>query len=65
MQTDYQRDYEKAFRWRDAWTRLAARKDRGRLQSRQEAIERRAKLANGRIANLMHRFDSETRCANN
>jgi hypothetical protein len=49
--------YELDYKWRKAWTKLACKHELGRLQSRQEKIERRARIANNRIAALMHQFD--------
>lgn len=48
--------YEIDDKWREAWTKLACKYETGRLQSRQEKIERRARIANNRIAALMHQF---------
>jgi hypothetical protein len=47
-------------KWRSAWTKLACKHEPGRLQSKQEKIERRARIANNRIAALMHQFDKLT-----
>lgn len=50
--------YEIDSKWREAWCALANKFERNRLQSRQEAIERKATLANNRIRVLMLRFDA-------
>jgi hypothetical protein len=60
-ETEIIADYEKAFTWRDLWNRLSNRKpksERGRLQSRHDRIERRAMIANNRIAYLMREIDA-------
>jgi len=56
LQEFFEAEYERLYRWREQWTRLAStlhRSERGRLQSRQEAIERRAAIANNRIGALL------------
>jgi len=51
--------YEIDFRWRAAWGIFAHKKEScGRLQSKQEYIERRAKIADTRIAALMIQYDA-------
>lgn len=50
--------YEIDCKWRAAWVAMANKFEKGRLQSRQEAIERKAALANSRIFVLMKRFDA-------
>lgn len=50
-------EYERLYAWRARWGALASRREPGRLQSRQERIERRALLCNLKIAKLMHAFD--------
>lgn len=50
-------EYERLSAWRARWTALASKREPGRLQSRQERIERRALVCNLRIANVMHAFD--------
>lgn len=53
--------YELDFKWRCAWNTLAHITELGkkvRLQSKQEYIERRAQIANERIAKLMRDFDN-------
>ena len=45
------------FKWRQAWTKLSCLPEPGRLQVKQEKIERKALHANYRIANLMRQFD--------
>lgn len=59
---EYQAEYERLFSWRAAWTALAAKLEPGRLQVRQEAIERRARIADNKIRRLMLAFDRE-QCA--
>ena len=55
---EFQQEYERLFKWRELWTRLANTFRKGpRLQSRQEAIERRASLANNLIGRLMREYD--------
>lgn len=53
--------YELDFRWRETWIRLSTHRGRARArlrtQRQQEAIERKARLANNRIRVLMRRFD--------
>jgi hypothetical protein len=57
---DYLREYDRLFAWRALWTRFANTFRSGsRLQTRQEAIERRASIANGRVARLMQAYDTE------
>lgn len=58
---EYQSEYERLFRWRARWTNLSNKQEPGRLQSRQDAIERRAAIANNRIGALIHRYDAQTR----
>lgn len=56
---EYQLEYERLFKWRELWMRLSSKKEPGRLQVRQEAIERRASIANDRIGTLMRMFDDQ------
>jgi len=57
----YRQRYEIDFSWRKAWNDLAnnikRRRSKYPLQKQQEYIEYRARLANSRIAKLMHKFD--------
>ncbi len=54
-------EYERLFRWRDAWNRLANDRVRmrrlGALQRTQDKVEERAARCNRRIAVLMREFD--------
>lgn len=52
------KEYEQGHRWRAAWQKLASRTEPNRLQSRQERIEHRAILANGRVARAMRAMDA-------
>lgn len=45
--------YQVDFKWRSAWIRLANKREPGRLQSRQDRIDERAKIANLRIRRLL------------
>lgn len=56
---EYQQEYERLYRWRERWNRLSNKHEPGRLQSRQEAIERRGAIANNRILALMRAYDAE------
>src|SRR5215217_84599 len=56
---EYEQEYDRLFKWRERWTRLASRPEPDRLQTRQEAIERRAAIADGRIRALMSAYDRE------
>ena len=47
------------FKWRDAWVALAYNHEPGRLQTKQEAIERRAGLANIRIKKSIQLFEGK------
>lgn len=51
-------EYNRLYAWRSAWQALASSKEPGRLQTRQERIERRAKASNARIARLMRDYDA-------
>ena len=46
-------EYERLFAWRARWAALASKREMGRLQSRQERIERRAVRCNAQIKALM------------
>lgn len=50
-------EYERLYAWRTRWTALAKKTEPGRLQSRQERIDRRALICNLKIAKAMHAFD--------
>lgn len=50
-------EYERLATWRARWVALASKREPGRLQSRQERIERRALVCNLKIAKVMHAFD--------
>lgn len=50
-------EYERLYAWRAAWTALSCKKEPGRLQSRQERIERRAVACNHKIRALMQSYD--------
>lgn len=50
-------EYERLAAWRARWVALASKRELGRLQSRQERIERRALVCNLKIAKVMHAFD--------
>lgn len=51
--------YDIDFKWRAAWIKLSNKREAGgRLQVKQEAIERKAVLANNRIGALMRKFDA-------
>jgi hypothetical protein len=56
---EYEQEYDRLFKWRERWTRLAHKHEAGRLQTRQEAIERRALIADNRIRALMRAYDKE------
>lgn len=56
---EYQDEYDRLFKWRERWTRLANKHTPGRLQTQQEFIERRAWVANNKIHALMLAFDQE------
>lgn len=51
-------EYERLHAWRERWAALASKLEPGRLQSRQERIERRALHCNGQIKALMRRYDA-------
>lgn len=53
---DEQAEYERLFAWRERWQRLALKDKTGRLQSRQERIERRVIQCNSQIQALMRRY---------
>lgn len=55
---DERAEYERLAAWRARWGALASKREMGRLQSRQERIERRALVCNLKIAKLMHAFDA-------
>jgi hypothetical protein len=50
-------EYERLAAWRARWVALASKREPGRLQSRQERIERRALVCNLKITKVMHSFD--------
>lgn len=50
-------EYDRLSAWRARWAALASKREPGRLQSRQERIERRALVCNLQIAKVMHAFD--------
>ena len=56
-QAEYEAEYDRLFGWRARWMRLSSTLHKGerggRLQTRQEAIERRAGIANYRIGALL------------
>jgi hypothetical protein len=52
-----QAEYDRLYAWRARWGALASEREPGRLQSRQERIERRALACNAQIKALMRRFD--------
>lgn len=56
---EYQQEYVRLANWRELWLRLSNKPEHGRLQTRQEAIERRAWIANNRIGQLMQSFDRQ------
>lgn len=56
---EYYAEYERLNEWRRRWAVLANKREPGRLQRRQEAIERRHGIANDRIGALMRAFDDE------
>lgn len=58
---DEQAEYERLFAWRERWWRLASKREPGRLQSRQERIERRADRCNQQILELMRRYDARVK----
>lgn len=58
---EYQREYERLLRWREVWCRFSSKMERGRLEVRQEAIERKARIANQNIGRLVNQFDREQR----
>ena len=51
-------EYERLHTWRTRWGALASKRGPGRLQSRQERIERKALRCNGQIKALMRRYDA-------
>lgn len=58
---EYQTEYERLFQWRERWIGLSSKREPGRLQTRQEAIERRASIANNRIGALIQKYDAAQR----
>ena len=50
--------YEVDCKWRDLWVCLLNKPNSNRLESRQDAIERKAVIANNRITSLMLLFDA-------
>ncbi len=69
---DFEREYERLAKWRELWTRLANRNNRSdshnskrsanavflaSLQTRDEAVQRRAWLVNCKIGALMREYD--------
>ena len=53
-----QHEYDQGCRWRAAWLALAKTPEPNRLQAKQERIERRAVLANGRVGRAMRAADT-------
>jgi len=53
LQEFFEAEYDRLYKWRERWTTLANKREPGRLQSRQEAIERRASIANNKIGALL------------
>ncbi|ART61474.1 hypothetical protein CBP36_21135 (plasmid) [Acidovorax carolinensis] len=51
-------EYERLYAWRARWAALASMREPGRLQSRQERIERRAVRCNAQIKALMRHYDA-------
>ena len=51
-------EYERLYAWRARWAALASKREPGRLQSRQERIERRASNCNRQIKALMRLYDA-------
>ena len=49
--------YENACKWREEWLTIANNQEYGRLQFKQDKIERRISIASNRISNLMKEFD--------
>lgn len=54
---EYRVEYERLYAWREWWMRLSNKHEPGRLQSRQDAIERRADIVNRRIGALIPQFN--------
>jgi len=50
-------EYERLVAWRARWSALSSKREPGRLQSRQERIDRRSLVCNLKIAKAMHAFD--------
>lgn len=50
-------EYQRLDAWRSRWQHLARKAEPGRLQSRQERIERRASISSHQILQLMRSFD--------
>lgn len=59
---EFEADYHRAAKWRARWAKLAdtlsmkEKENGGRLQSKQEHIERRARLADIRCGNAIRDF---------
>lgn len=58
-------EYRRLDAWRTRWQLLSRKFEPGRLQSRQERIERRAQTCNHQIRLLMRSFDIRTGNTNN
>lgn len=52
-------EYEQGNRWRAAWLALANKREPNRLQAKQDRIEHRAFLANGRVGRAMRARDAQ------
>ncbi len=58
----FNNEYKKASSWRARWNRLSLKHpEGGRLAVKQEYIERRAKIANQRVADIMKLYDEITK----
>jgi hypothetical protein len=56
---ELQQQYGIADFWRTGWTRLACKYEAGRLQSKQDRVESRARAASRRVAVILQKNDSE------
>jgi len=50
-------EYDRANYWRDGWTRMSLKREAGQLQSRQDRIEHRARVALARVLQALHRLE--------
>lgn len=54
---DCSTEYDRANYWRDGWTRMSLKTEAGQLQSRQDRIEHRARVAQSRLRQALHQME--------